>query len=82
MYDKAEFLYPYLKEEVFPQFAPPPYRRIEIEKLSYQKHVAIYWSFFRGIRSNYGDHNEKIRRGLTRLALLTSQADHNFMYIL
>lgn len=42
MYDKAAFLYPYLKEEVFPQFAPPPYGRIEIERLSYQKPVFLF----------------------------------------
>jgi aminoglycoside phosphotransferase (APT) family kinase protein len=42
MHGKAAFLYPYLKEEEFPQLAPPPYGRIEISRLSYQKPVYLF----------------------------------------
>ena len=42
MHDKAALLYPYLKEEVFPQLAPPPYGKIEIRRLSYQKPVYLF----------------------------------------
>jgi hypothetical protein len=41
MYDKA-ILFTYLKEEIFPQLAPPPYGRIEIKPLSHQKPVYLF----------------------------------------
>ena len=39
--DKAS-LYRYLKEDIFPQMAPPPYEGVEILQLSSQKPVYIF----------------------------------------
>ncbi|RZN37629.1 MAG: hypothetical protein EFT35_05890 [Methanophagales archaeon ANME-1-THS] len=41
-YAKATTLYPYLKNEIFPQLAPPPYGRLKITRLSYQKPVYLF----------------------------------------
>lgn len=32
----------YLREEIFPRLAPPPYAEIEIERLSHRKHVYLF----------------------------------------
>ncbi|MBK5190855.1 MAG: phosphotransferase [Methanosarcinales archaeon] len=41
MYDKKA-IYPYLKREIFPQFAPPPYGRIEMKRLSGERQVYLF----------------------------------------
>jgi hypothetical protein len=41
MLDKAS-LDRFLKEEIFPQIAPPPYEKVEISQLSSQKPVYIF----------------------------------------
>ena len=42
-YAKATTFYPYLKNEIFPQLAPPPYGKLEIKRLSYQKPVYLFY---------------------------------------
>jgi aminoglycoside phosphotransferase (APT) family kinase protein len=39
---KTAALLRYLKEEIFPQLAPPPYAEIEIERLSHRKQVYLF----------------------------------------
>jgi len=41
MYDKNA-IYPYMKREIFPQLAPPPYGRIEMKRLSYEGQVYLF----------------------------------------
>ena len=41
-YAKATTFYPYLKNEIFPQLAPPPYGRLEMKRLSQQKPVYLF----------------------------------------
>ena len=41
MYDKKA-IYPYLKSEIFPQLAPPPYGRIDMKRLSGERQVYLF----------------------------------------
>jgi hypothetical protein len=41
MYDEA-ILFPYLEEVIFPQLAPPPYGKIEIKRLLFQRPVYLF----------------------------------------